>query len=172
MRLSYELTLRDFKAAYRLHSRGSFSLRMRPYIWPTVTLLCIIGLIVFSVRHDLQIVGLCLSIGTGALVGAIGTPILRFINIRKGYKRLFPPHRKDRTATIDIDDERILREIPGMSELRLLWTGLFDFAKDDKVMLLYTNKDCFLMIPTAAMSSEQQLELSECVARHLPKGKR
>lgn len=171
MQLKYTLTLADFKAAYRLHRRQEFSRRISIFIWPTLTLLCVIGFVVFSMLQRVNLAGDCLAVGAGAIVVAVGTPILRSVNIRKGYRRLFPPSRTVRSSHLDIDDERIVRENPGVSELKIPWSGLYGFAQDEQVTMLYTNKDCFLIIPTQALSSEQRSELNDLVARHLPKKK-
>jgi hypothetical protein len=170
MKLTYELTLADFNAAFRLHRSQKLSRRMVLYVWPLLTLVCAVGFVIFGAFHRLELMGDCFVVGTGALVVTIGAPVLRFINLHRSYKRLYPPKRTDRSNHIDIDDERIVREIPGLSQLKVLWSGLFGFAQDEKITLLYTNKDCFLMIPSQALSLAQRAELNDLVARHLPKG--
>ena len=56
-----------------------------------------------------------------------------------------------------------------MAELKILWSGVYDFAQDEKITMFYTNKDCFLLFPTALMSVEQRTELNDLVARHVVK---
>jgi len=102
---------------------------------------------------------------------SIGMPISRFISVRKSFNRLFPPDQKDRTSTIDLNDERIVRELSGTSEFKVFWSAIYDFAEDVHVSLLYTNKDCFLIIPARSMSPAQRTELNDLVARHIVKRK-
>ncbi len=85
---------------------------------------------------------------------------------------MFPSGQKDRTSAIDIDDERIVRELSGTSEFKVFWSAIYAFAEDKHLSLLYTNKDCFLIIPGRSMSPAQRAELNDLVARHLPKGKK
>jgi hypothetical protein len=170
MKLTYTLTLADFNAAFRLHRRQKRYRRFALYVWPLLTLACLVGFVAFGAARRLDLMGYCLAIGAGALVGSIASPILRIINIRKSYDRLFPSTRTDRSSRVDIDDECIVREIPGMSQLKIPWSGLFGFVQDERITLLYMNKDCFLMVPTQALSPAQRVELDDLVARHLSKG--
>ena len=102
---------------------------------------------------------------------SIGMPISRFFSTRRSFNRLFPPDQKNRTSTIDIDDERIVRELLGTSEFKTFWTAIYDFAENAHVSLLYTNKDCFFIIPARSMSPAQRTELNDLVARHVVKRK-
>jgi hypothetical protein len=72
---------------------------------------------------------------------------------------------------MEIDDERIVRELAGTSEFKVLWRAIYDFAENERVSLLYTNKDCFLIIPERSMSPDQHAELMALVARHVTKRK-
>jgi hypothetical protein len=91
--------------------------------------------------------------------------------VRKTYKRLFPPTRTDQNSNIDIDDERIFSRTPGVSEDKYFWTAIIAFAQDDKMTLLYLDKNRFLLFPTRALSIDQRTELNDLVARHITKRK-
>ena len=169
MNLTYKLTLLDFKAAWRLHRRQKFSRRISPYLWPLMTIACLVGAVVFSVTKNMQLLSVCIAVGAGTLTISLVRPILRAWTIRASFKRLFHPKHPDRTSIIDVNDERILRELSGMSELKIPWSGVYSVAGDEKITLIYTNKDCFLMIPTQAMSADQRTELNDLVARNLVK---
>ena len=169
MKVEYTLTLADFKAARRLHRGQKLSRRVGPYICPILTVVCLVGAIVFSETRRSELFAQCFGLGAGALVCSIGLPIQRFFNIRRSFKRLFPPGQTDRTSSMDIDDDRILRQLYGVSELKVLWTGVFAFAQDKKITMFYTNKDCFLLFPTQIMSSAQRTELKNLVARNMVK---
>jgi len=166
MKLEYTLRLADFKAGRRLHRRQKLVRRILPYTWPILTFICLIGAFVFSGTSHKELFGQCFAIGFGALVASIGQPILQFFNIRKSYSRLFHSGRTDRRSFVDINDEYIVRRLAEMSELKILWSGVFGFAQDEKITMIYTNKDCFLLIPTQAMTPAQRIELDELVVRH------
>jgi len=167
MKLSYTLTLTDFKAARRLHRRKRFSRQIMHYIWPVLLIAFFAGIIVSSGNSHSQLFSQCFALGTVSLVMSIGMPISRFFSVRKSFNRLFPPGHKDRTSTIDINDERIIRELSGTSEFKVFWSAIYSFAEDAHVSLSYTNKDCFLIIPARSMSPVQRTELNDLVARNL-----
>jgi hypothetical protein len=169
VKLTYTLTLADFKAARLLHRRQRVSRQIMHFIWPVLLVVFFVGAIVSSGNLQSQIFSQCLALGAGALVMTIGMPISRFLSIRRSFNRLFPPAQRDRTSTFEINDERIVRELAGTIELKLLWGAISDFVEDERVSLLYTNKDCFLIIPGRSMSTDQRAELNDLVARHVAK---
>jgi hypothetical protein len=71
-----------------------------------------------------------------------------------------------------MDKERILSGLPEVSEERYFWNAIVGFAQDEKMTLLYLDKDKFLLLPTYALSPEQRTELNELVARHVVKGQK
>lgn len=167
MRLEYELSLQDFKAAFKLHNRQTFGRRFVPWIGPCLLCTSIIAFIVFSIRNDPKLAAQAIAISAGSLVITIGAPISRSLNCRRSFERLLPPERKNRISTIDLNDERIIRTISGVAELKLLWDGIYGFAQNERVTLIYTNKASFLIIPTRDMSPEQRGELDGLFTRHV-----
>lgn len=166
MKLEYTLTPKDYKAGFGLHRRQRIIRRIVPWFGPCLLLIAFIGFIVFSVKNNSAWAAQCIALAVGALVITIGLPISRFINIRKGYRRLFPSGSHDRKSSIEINDVCIVREHSGASELKIPWNAVYGFAQDERVTMIYTNKDCFLLFPTHVMSPEQRAELGELVARH------
>ncbi|WP_109487449.1 YcxB family protein [Occallatibacter savannae] len=169
MKLEYKLTLKDYKAAFRLHRRRRMSRRLVVWLGPILLVIGVVGFVACSVANNTPLAAQAAALTAGSLVFTIGMPISRSWNIRRSFNRLFPSGEKDRISRIAIDDQGICRELSGVAELKLSWNGIYDFAQDEKITLLYTNKDCFLLWPTALMSAEQRAELSELVARHLVK---
>jgi hypothetical protein len=169
MRLEYTLTLKDYKAAFRLHRQRKISRRLTVWLGPILMVIGVVGFVVCSVANNTPLAAQAAALTAGSLVFTIGMPISRSWNIRKSFNRLFPSGEKDRISRIAIDDQGICRELSGVAELKLSWNGIYDFAQDEKITLLYTNKDCFLLWPTALMSAEQRAELGGLVARHVVK---
>jgi hypothetical protein len=167
MKLTYTLTLADLRAAYGLHRRQKLRRRLAIYIWPVLTVISFVGALAFAVTQHTELFSQCIAVFAGSLVGTIAGPILRFINLRKAFRRLQPTGSTDRLSSIAIEDEYILREHQGSSELKLMWSAVFDLVQDEKITMIYTNKDCFLLFPTQTMSPAQRTELSELVARNL-----
>ncbi|HUA98340.1 MAG TPA: YcxB family protein [Terracidiphilus sp.] len=169
MKLEYTLTLRDYKAALKLHRKQKLIRRLSPYIGPLLLLLSIIGFIFASLAHRPEIVADSAALGAGSLTVTALLPISNFFNIRRCFKGLFPPSRTDRTSNLDIDNERIVSSIPGVSEGKILWPGVYKFAQDDKVTMIYLAERRFLFFPTPAMSPAQRTELNDLIARHVTK---
>ena len=132
MKLEYTLTLADFKAGRRLHRRQKLGRRIGLYFWPLLTLVCLIGAVLFSGTTHTELFAQSFAIGTGALVASIGQPFLQFFQIRKSYNRLFHPGSTDRRSFVEINEEGIIRKLAGMSELKIMWGGVFGFAQDRK----------------------------------------
>jgi hypothetical protein len=172
MTLSYTLTLADFKAARTLHRRQRFTSQIMHFIWPVLLVAFFIGAIISSGDSHSVLFSQCFALGAGSLFMSIWMPISRFFSIRRNFNRLFPPGQENRTSTIDINDERIVKELSGTSEFKVLWSAIYDFAENACVSLLYTNKDCFLIIPARSISPAQRTELSDLVARHIVKRKK
>lgn len=83
--------------------------------------------------------------------------------VRSSFKRSAPRVQ----TNISVDDECVFVTIPGVSETRWFWSGFAGLAQNDKLLLLYTNKDCFLILPISTMSADQRVELSEIVERNM-----
>lgn len=167
MRLEYSLTLADYIEAFKLHRQQRLSRRFVPWIGPCLLLIALIGLVVFSLNNNIGLAAQSIALGAGATVLTIGIPISRFINTRKSYNRLFQKGNMDRYSYIEINEQQIVRTLSGTSELKVLWSGVYDFVQNEKITMIYTNKDCFLLVPTQKMSPEQRAELSNIVARQV-----
>ena len=175
MKLEYTLTLADYKDAQRLHLRRNLSRRLVFTFWyAVVPILAIAGALVFAVFDVSKLTHFAAAyfgIEAALVWVSIVLPLTRFYTIRKGFKQLFPPTRTDRSSSIDIDEERILSVIPGVSEGKVFWNGIIDFGQDEKITLLYIRKKAFFFFPTQAMSPAQRAELNDLVARHVVKKK-
>ena len=58
-------------------------------------------------------------------------------------------------------------QTPGVSETKRFWNGFLDVVRNDKVILLYTSKDCFIIFPTLSIAAELQAELTATIERNL-----
>lgn len=169
MKLIYTLTLADFKAAFRLHRRQTLLRRLGIYTWPIVTIVCF--LIAFSSNVNSFLFSESFGFGSASLVLSLGLPIHRSYNVRKCYRQHFPRTRTEQTTTTDIDEERVLGLIPGVSETKYFWNGILAFAQDEKVTLFYVRKSAFVFFPTYSMTPAQRAELNDLVARRVVRSK-
>jgi hypothetical protein len=56
--------------------------------------------------------------------------------------------------------------VPGVSEGKIFWQGLLQFAQNNKVTMLYTGEMRFIFFPTSVLTPEQREELKVMVTRH------
>ena len=173
MKLTYTLTLDDYKAAQRLHLRQRPERRLAFIFWyVAVPILAVAGAIAFAfldVSKLTHFAAIYFGIEAALVWLSIYLPIMRIYTTRRCFKQMFPPLRTDRTSSIDLDDERVVSAIPGVSEGKFFWSAIIDFAQNDKVTLLYVRKKAFLFFPTSALSTENRAELDDLVARHVVK---
>jgi hypothetical protein len=171
MKLTYTLTLADWKAAIRLHSRQKIGRRIHFFIYdiviPAIALLVLIGTIT-AYAYGLSDLVEGLIIPTSTLtVLAIILPIWRNFMIRKSYKGMFPTSEIGPGYSLDIEDERILSTRPGSGEAKYYWTGICALTQNEKIKLLYLSEILFIGIPTYKLSPEQRTELNDLIARNL-----
>lgn len=87
--------------------------------------------------------------------------IIRYYVARAWFRRFYPAAQTDRTIFIDIDDEHILFEAPGVSESKVFWRTIVAFEHEENVALLYMNESKFLMFSTSTLSAAQLAELKD-----------
>jgi hypothetical protein len=166
MKLEYMLTLKDYKAANDLHRRQRLGRRIFPWLGPFLLLIGSVGFIVFSVSDHSELAADAVALSAGAAVITIGIPLSRAMNLRKCFKQLFPPNRTDPMSHLEITVDCILSSVPGISEGKIFWTGLFAFAQDERVTMIYLAPKRFLFFPTSALSPDERSELNRLVDSH------
>jgi hypothetical protein len=166
MKLTYTLTLGDYKAAQVLHRRQKFTRQLAVWILPALTLFGLAAMVAFSLTNHPELFADSMALVGGALFITIFMPVARWYAIRRCFMQLFPPTRTDRSSAIDIDDERILSAVPGVSEGKIFWQGLLQFAQDNKVTMLYLSEIRFILFPTSVLTPEQRAELKGMMTRH------
>jgi hypothetical protein len=171
MKLDYTLTLADWKAAIRLHTRQKIGRRIHFFIYdvifPTIAVLALVGTIAAYAFGQSALVDDLIIPDTALVLVVILVPILRAYRIRKGFKGMFPQSETGPGYSLDIDNERILSLRPGIGEAKYYWAGIHAFAQDDKIMLFYVTEILFIGIPTHVLSPEQKVELDELIARNM-----
>lgn len=170
MRLTYTLDLADYKAAQRLHVRRKASRRVAFAIWyfltPAIAVLGIAAFILLDLHRITPTWAPILFGLEAALVWiSICMPVSRAYRLRKGFSQLFPPGRSDRNSSIDIDEDRIISAIPGVSEGKFFWNAIIDWDQDELITLFYIGPKRFLFVPTRAFGYEERAELLRLLER-------
>jgi uncharacterized membrane protein YeaQ/YmgE (transglycosylase-associated protein family) len=172
MKIEFKLSFDLFKAAYKLFWRRQVSARL---IFPVCVAMLIAGVLGAMVLDERGPLGWLVSICAGAIgggtVGTILLPLLRIYSVRRAYRHFLPSPVDGKLLSFEIDDVSVSSLIPGVGTGTIQWSAFRDFAQNETVTLLYLTKKRFYFFPTSAMTPAQRAELTELVARHLPKGK-
>jgi hypothetical protein len=100
---------------------------------------------------------------------SVGLPLARIPDVRICFKRIFANPKQIPTITLEVDDQSIRSEIPGVSEGKFFWNAIAGFAQNEKITLLYVARKKFLFFPTNALTLDQRAELNDLVARNMPR---
>jgi len=176
MKFSSTLTLADFKVAHRISVNRRLGVRNHyPFasvIYSTAVIIAAIALFItmfsYWLRNLITLSHFIESIifEIFAVLFSVSIPIIRYFVARKWFRRYFYAAQTDRTISIDIDDERILFEVPGVGESKVLWRAIIAFEHEENVALLYTSVSKFIMFSTSALSPAQLTELKDLVVRN------
>jgi hypothetical protein len=174
MKLSYALTLEDYKAAHVLHARQTVGRRVNEFIFylgmqilAAALVLVTFGAAAMGNKH---LVSTLVPIDAGVLWLAVCLPVARAVNLRRCFNQLFPPHRTDRTSHLEITEDCIVSGVPGVSEGKIYWPGVFAFAMDARIAMIYLAPRRFIFFPTSILTLEDRSEVIE-LAKKLVKGK-
>jgi hypothetical protein len=167
MKFSYKLSQWDYGEASRLHRHQKVGRRVRfQFIYRVVPVFCVVGLVLLG-AYDIKAHTLPAWLLLSFAITLLWLGILMAFAPRENVRRAF---RRSVTAgqiSICVDDEYVLVQVPGVSETKMVWKAFVGIARNDKMILLYTSEDCFLIFPTSAMSMEQQIELNSAIDRNL-----
>jgi hypothetical protein len=176
MKISSTLNLADFKVAHRISVNRKLGTRNH---YPFVSVIYSIVLIVTAIVLFITMFSYWLKnlISDSHLIESIifemflvafsvHRPIIRYYVARTWFRRFYPAAQIDHTVSIDIDDERILFEVPGIGESKILWRAIIAFEHEENVALLYMNESKFLMFSTSELSPAQFAELKDLFVRN------
>jgi hypothetical protein len=173
MQVKYKVTVSDYRNAvalhYRLKGRWRSPLNLYKFISIVGALLLISDLIDAFCRNDYFSGGYVATLIIPLFM--LSLPFLYRYSTLKQFKNIFPHSATDSTLMMDIDEERILSEMPGFTESKILWNAVVKFAQNEKVTLIYLAEIRFLFVPTNAFTPAQRTELNDLVARHVVKRK-
>jgi hypothetical protein len=169
MQISYKLTYSDYKDALRLHysksGKWTSPMNLFSFMFGIGCLLTVCALVEYFHDKDNFLASNQLSLVCVILFFLL-FPVFYSFALKKQFKGSFPHGGTDRQLTIDIDDERIIAETPGLSESKILWQAIDRFTQNEKVTMLYIAKLRFIYFPTRSLSDVQRTELNMLVARH------
>ncbi|MGA2571839.1 MAG: hypothetical protein ABSF23_15095 [Terracidiphilus sp.] len=136
---------------------------------PVLALACAAGAgVAFLLdRRDLFIE--CLAACLVLLALSIVIPTKRAADVRRNYGKFFPSPDSDRSATIDIGDERIVSITPGAGERTVLWPEVEQIVEDSRISLICIAANRFIPFHGYALTREEREDLGAMIERHLGK---
>ncbi|HEV2132657.1 MAG TPA: YcxB family protein [Terracidiphilus sp.] len=169
MKVTYKLTLEDYKAALNLHRTQSVGRRIRRIVLrevlPIAALAALVTLIFAPIKSDeLHFDLVVLAVALCFL--SIALPIAAVVDARICFRRMFPANASDPMMTLDVSDEFVISSIPGISEGKFQWNAFTNILLSDKVALFYIDKRRFLLLPISRLDPEQDIEFRNIVARN------
>lgn len=163
MKISFEMTLADYKAAYRLLRRRTFYSRYDYLIW--VILILAFTTMKFSLfpmsgpNHRISE-----TLAYLILIPLILVPtqvLIPYWSFRSNHSK----HRISPSSTTDITSERIVDVMPGIRETSYTWPSVTGFGQDAHITMLYLKGSRFLFFPTSALSFDQRAELDKLISQ-------
>jgi hypothetical protein len=154
-RYEFQLSYQEFLAGIRLGRRRSPKAMLRfvlSWIWPAFLLLIEIAVLwdakaQGSKWSDDGLVTLVLTLLLAASL------VFRISRLRRSFRRsrFADP---ERVTALAFNHEYFVVGSTGRSEGRFLWPALYDFAENERVVLVYTSKSRYIVIPKRAMAEE------------------
>ena len=154
MKVTYKLSLAEFRAAFRMYRRGTLFLRYDQVIWPSVSILCFAVSTVSDPKSELCRQALFLFVFS--LCFTIGLPALRAFNAYRTYRTSLQNGHQSLETTTEITDERIIDVTPGICELAHSWASIEGFGQDARITLFRTRGGGWLFFPTSALTPDER----------------
>ena len=161
----YTVNYGDFKAAQRLHIRGSLKNRLVFLIFQRIMPgLAVIaaGILVWAIRFQHFSLSPWLGFVLAAVVWlGVCCPVMRLVQFRRGYKAM--KNGRDENAPLELEwtESELISRVPGRGEGRLLPAGIQQFAEDDQVGMIYLSAKRFLVLPRRMMPAENWADLRQ-----------
>lgn len=167
MRLTYDITLRDYREAWWLHIRSDFSRRLTVLI--LYRIIPVLGLFAFYcawwIWQNEQDTTETLA---WIIIGSMWSALVLVPSFR--IRRLYAQSGMNRgNWNIDISSDGVVITQPGMVESRYKWASIQRFVEDNRVLLLYVSQIRFIPVPRRVLSADQQEELHRLLSAQLPR---
>jgi hypothetical protein len=171
MKLKYEITLADWKAALRLNAKQKtgryIQMFIRDYVIPSLAIIGVAWIGVAQITGDTQTVDTLLAPVIALVLLPIFTQTMLHHVIAKSFKGAFPPSSDGPGHSLDLNEERILSTRTGIGEATYFWTGICAVARNEKIILLYLSEILFIGIPIRVLSPEQRTEIDRLITTHV-----
>lgn len=164
MKITYDITLADYKAAYRLVDRKTLFRRYELIIWPVIAVLS--AFVVAGSNPRLGIYSVARLVFDFSAVLSIGLPLMRVFIPYYAFWRSYGSNSSTAKSTTEFSMEGITDVMPGVRTSSYNWSSVRGFAQDAKATVLYRKGFRFTFFPTPALSHDQLHELNELVLQH------
>ena len=90
-------------------------------------------------------------------------PLLRWIQLRRGYRNLFPKN-SPKIARLSVNEEQVISAIPDRNEGRFYWKAIVGYAENKNGLILFVTRMRYLLVPHHALNEAQWTELRAMIA--------
>jgi hypothetical protein len=163
MKLTYETTLADYRAAHNLYRRKMLLTQYSLILWIIAVLGC--TYLVSLSKHQSGLFLLAKSSLVFSVFCSIIVIFGHFIYPNFGYRRNHNENYSSNLSTTEISSERIIDVMPSKQQTSYEWSEVTGFAQNSKVTLIDISGR-FLFFPSLALNVEQRAELDQIVANH------
>ncbi len=175
MTITYEWTPELLRKALRLHRR-----RTRTAWFVRLTLLIVLDLAAFIsifvwVNAKLTLAPeVASSVFTFTLLAclyALMAHLFPLWSARRAWKNMMPPHIKERTVVLELQEDTIGYSLPTISRAQIDWSVICRTISNPDLTMLYLTKKTFLVIPHRALANGDREHLNELLKRKVTSGK-
>jgi len=167
MRVEYELTYGDSKAAYYAYRHRKRSYMVLDFIFfklvPLTTV--IIFLISFVQGRHGKFNPWIFNLAPLLIAMTAATFVDRVFKLRHQQRNMFPAGAPDRKMIVDVNEDSIVTSIPGAIKTEYSWASVSLCLSSRLVNLLYVSPERFILIPNRVLTPEEKASLDEIIAR-------
>lgn len=164
MKITYEVTLADYKAAYRLVDRKTLFRRYELIFWPVVAIMS--ALAGAGSNPHLGIYPVARVVFDFSMALSIGLPLGRVLSPHYAFWRSYGRNPNTPESTTEIASDGITDVMSGVRTSSYKWTSVRGFAQDAKATVLYRKGFRFTFFPTPVLSHDQLQELDALISQH------
>ncbi len=164
MRITYQTTVADHRAAYRMYQSKNIFLRYDQILWPAVAFFFLVVILITDHRSELNKLAQALVIAP--IWFSLGLPLIRRYNAAGTYRAAYGKSPKSPELITEITSDRIVDIAPGQAESIYEWSSVIGFGQNSRITVFYMKTSNLVFFPTSALSPDQRVELDGLISKN------
>ena len=167
MRVEYEPTYNDFKAAYHVYRRRRLSYVIWDFMFFKLVPLAAVVFLLINFIGERRGQFNPWFFNLASLPIAITATVFadRMVRLRHQRRNMFPAGARSRQVIVEVTVENIMTSIPGAIRTEYAWEAVSLFLCNRQVNLLYVSAERFIAIPNRILTMEEREFLQLTVAQ-------